>query len=154
MDIVLDVLKLAPEQSGRMTKARRKSVDIQTGPAFALGPGVVHSGNTLDRIQQNQKTIRTGVKSNSGTREAMSNLETVLATKLVESMIPKDQERLYGGGSAGRIWQGLHVELMGKSLGESGVMNIMKEEPGALADSVPKGKWPGIVPFVVGASDK
>lgn len=50
--------------------------------------------------------------------KAMRALETVLATKMIEGMMPKDQHELYGEGTAGDVWRGFHIEAMGKALAD------------------------------------
>jgi peptidoglycan hydrolase FlgJ len=51
-------------------------------------------------------------------KAAMRGLETILATKMVEGMMPKDQDELYGEGTAGNVWRGFHIEAMGKALAD------------------------------------
>lgn len=63
------------------------------------------------------------------TKEAMRGLETVLATKMVESMMPKDQSRIYGDGTAGEIWRGMHIEIMGKALASQGLFSTSDDKP-------------------------
>jgi peptidoglycan hydrolase FlgJ len=81
-------------------------------------------------------------------KAAMRALETVLATKMVEGMMPKDQSRLYGEGTAGEIWRGLHIEAMGKALASQGLFETTKDDANRIdqRDEMP-GKAKAIVPF-------
>lgn len=62
--------------------------------------------------------------------EAMRGLETILATKMVEAMMPKDQGELYGEGTAGEIWRGFHIETMGKALASQRLLSNSPNEIG------------------------
>ena len=81
-------------------------------------------------------------------KAAMRKLETVLATKMVEGMMPKDQSKLYGAGTAGEIWRGLHIEAMGKALASQGLFATSKNEVDGLDQrSVIPQRTKTIVPF-------
>lgn len=56
-------------------------------------------------------------------KEAMRGLEAVLATKMVEAMMPDDQSGLYGEGTAGEIWRGFHIDTMGKAMASQGLFS-------------------------------
>jgi peptidoglycan hydrolase FlgJ len=60
-------------------------------------------------------------KLHTSKKAAMRGLEAVLATKMVESMMPKDQSDVYGKGTAGEIWRGFHIDQMGKALASKGL---------------------------------
>jgi peptidoglycan hydrolase FlgJ len=81
-------------------------------------------------------------------QEAMRGLETVLATKMVEAMMPKDQSRLYGEGTAGEIWRGLHIDAMGKALASRGLFSTSREPLAAVVQRPPNASGTKlIVPF-------
>lgn len=80
--------------------------------------------------------------------EAMRGLETILATKMVEAMMPKDQGDLYGEGTAGEIWRGFHVETMGKALASQGLLSSTATEVGKSSEGTFKNRrTKSIVPF-------
>lgn len=99
-------------------------------------------GGTEDGLASQLETRDTARKA------AMKGLETVLATKMIEGMMPKDQSRLYGEGTAGEIWRGLHIEAMGKALASQGLFATSKGESTSVDQLNEKSKKTKlIVPF-------
>ncbi len=78
-------------------------VEFKKDPSRLPGSGLESAGS-LPPSREDQR------------KEAMRGLETVLATKMVEAMMPKDQNELYGEGTAGEIWRGFHIDSLGKAL--------------------------------------
>jgi peptidoglycan hydrolase FlgJ len=166
MDLVTDVLKQADAAKLKVATrfiedfARRKS-DKSRGAEFenlsvdarradvlmrtefkpakdqSRVPG--HEADALLSEAERKRTARGAV---------MMQLETVLATKLVEGMMPKSQSQVYGEGTVGEIWRGLHIETMGKSLAENGLFAIDKVEARKLDHGLGKPlRTKSIVPF-------
>jgi peptidoglycan hydrolase FlgJ len=87
-------------------------------------------------------------KGKTRNKEAMRGLEAVLATKMVEAMMPKDQSRIYGEGTAGDIWRSMHTEVMGKALADRGLFTTSIEPQNGVDASVGNArKVKAIVPF-------
>lgn len=146
MDIVADVLSMADSAKVKVASqnlenlARSKSKRIET-EAFQFAINRKENGRDTpaepSRIQKDQSRLPGGMESEAQSADAlqkaskkaaMQKLETVLATKMVESMMPKDQSRIYGEGTAGDVWRGFHIEAMGKALAGQGLFEISKDQ--------------------------
>ncbi len=114
---------------------------LRNESAFAKDQSRVHGIDGDD-------ALLTGKTRDASRKEAMRGLETVLATKMVEGMMPKDQSRLYGEGTAGEIWRGLHIDAMGKALASQGLFSTSKNDTMTVDDVTPPTKKTKlIVPF-------
>lgn len=81
-------------------------------------------------------------------KEAMQGLETVLATKMIEAMMPDDQSELYGDGTAGEIWRGFHIDTMGKAMASQKLFSGASHELTEKSPQSPgNGRNKPIVPF-------
>jgi hypothetical protein len=159
MDFVADVMKNA--DAARVAIASRQ---LQNFARDRVGIKTLdRSHKTVDPAENSNPTFKrqftvavgeeqvglANVKSRTPPRdEVMRNLETLLATKVVEAMLPKDQSRLYGEGTSGEIWRGLHIETMGKALASKGMFANLTGDPMTLGSLVDEKRWAGtIVPF-------
>jgi peptidoglycan hydrolase FlgJ len=165
MDLVGDVLKQA--DAAKLRVATRKLEEFSRSKKVAVAEkefrvvlqpmklngvalqGARMSAKDQSRVPSTDGQIDVATKtSGKRTVEAMRGLETVLATKMVESMMPKDQSRIYGEGAAGDIWRGMHIEVMGKALASRGLFSTTNDVHGGgeLHDQGPP-KIKSIVPF-------
>lgn len=62
-------------------------------------------------------------------KDAMIQLEGALMTKMVDSMMPKSEDSVYGKGLAGDTWRGFAVEQMGKTLAKNDLLNFNRAAP-------------------------
>ena len=167
MDIVADVLKQADaaklkvatqniERSaqGKTVKLSKQQFRLPTKVAPLEQVALTKSKN----VNKDQSRVPGSVEGDSASvpesRQAakivaMRGLETVLATKMVEAMMPKDQSRIYGEGTAGEIWRGFQIEAMGKALAGQGLFSTSKDDatPKDLTNQ-PSRQRRTIVPFV------
>jgi hypothetical protein len=166
MDLVADVLQQADVK--KLKLATRKLVGTEDR-AIAKGPttdfqavSAVHNrknAQSVARLEFKKDQSRVPVNGQDGPapaapsreaqkNEAMRGLETVLATKMVEAMMPKDQSELYGEGTAGEIWRGFHIDTMGKALASQRLFSTSGNEVvNATEDADGKGRPKPIVPF-------
>lgn len=63
--------------------------------------------------------------------DAMMQLQGALMTKMVDSMMPKDEDSVYGKGFAGDTWRSFAVEQMGKTLAKGDLLNFNRAAPAA-----------------------
>lgn len=148
MDLIGDVLKqadsaklkVATEYLKDLSRNRKiavaeKSFRKEIRPAALNGNelhGVRSSAKNQSRLSGSEAAVDVAADTSGKrrTKEAMRGLETVLATKMVESMMPKDQSRIYGDGTAGEIWRGMHIEIMGKALASQGLFSTSDDKQG------------------------
>lgn len=166
MDLVADVLQQANAKklklatlklTGAESKTATKGASAEFGRATAaLKPKFAPSVAKLDFTKDQSRVpgyASSDAEVSPPTREAqkaaaMRGLETVLATKMVEAMMPKDQDELYGEGTAGEIWRGFHIETMGKALASQRLFSTSAQETaGASADTGNLRRSKMIVPY-------
>lgn len=63
--------------------------------------------------------------------QAMTKLEGVLMGNMVDAMMPKDENNVYGGGLAGETWRSFAVDQMGQTLAKSDLLNFNRKQPAA-----------------------
>jgi peptidoglycan hydrolase FlgJ len=166
MDLIADVIMQADAAKLKaatrsLEKLSRVRINSTTEATFQLANGAPKSnvsalksaamfGKDQSRVSGfGGEDSRPTAKSRDASRkEAMRDLETVLATKMVEGMMPKDQSRLYGEGTAGEIWRGLHIDAMGKALASQGLFSTSKNGTELVEEAKsPAKKVKLIVPF-------
>jgi peptidoglycan hydrolase FlgJ len=103
--------KVAPSDQIALTKFKKLNKDQSRVPASAEGD--------IASVPESRQAAKNA---------AMRGLETVLATKMVEAMMPKDQSRIYGEGTAGEIWRGFHIDAMGKALAGQGLFSTSNDD--------------------------
>lgn len=96
-DIVADVMAAADPQSVQLASAKLHSID---------------GGTAVASNQSNAKA------------EAMKKLEGVLLANMLDSMVPKSESDLYGGGTAGDTWRSFQVNQMAEDMAQRGVLNL------------------------------
>jgi hypothetical protein len=166
MDLVADVLQQANVKklklatlklTGTESKTETKSVSTEFRRATAAHKLKYSQSVAKLEFAKDQSRVP-GYESSSAeipppTRDAqkaaaMRGLETVLATKMVEAMMPKDQDELYGEGTAGEIWRGFHIETMGMALSSQGLFSSSKHEAAKISgDTVKRLQAKMIVPY-------
>jgi peptidoglycan hydrolase FlgJ len=146
MDIVADVLKqadaaklkVATQNIERLAQGKTAKLSKQQ---FRLPTKVVPSDQVAltksKKMNKDQSRVSGSAEGETASvpenRQAAKNaairgLETVLATKMVEAMMPKDQSRIYGEGTAGEIWRGFHIDAMGKALSSQGLFSTSEDD--------------------------
>jgi primosomal protein N' len=166
MDVVADVLKqadatklrvatqhienLGRNKPGKILKDQlQKTVEFEKASSSTLRKfGLIEKDQSRVPASSEANATSETEKQKATKKVAMQALETVLATKMVEGMMPKDQSRLYGEGTAGEIWRGLHIEAMGKALAGQGLFATTKDEDLIFERSKERPRKSGsIVPF-------
>jgi len=68
--------------------------------------------------------------------EVYTQFEAVLLQNMIETMMPKDSEAMFGSGTAGQIWKSMLSEKVAAEIARSGALGIAKEiEKGPHASS-------------------
>jgi peptidoglycan hydrolase FlgJ len=146
MDIIADVMMHA--DPGKMKIASRVLEDLSVRrPAM---PSEAQFRRVISNASRNVElsSVENPYGGKTAYNNAVRGLETVLATKVVEAMMPKDQSRLYGEGTAGEIWRGFHIEVMGQALVGQGVFSNLEHADKVLPPTSPQTRrTAAIVPF-------
>jgi len=66
-------------------------------------------------------------------------LESAILQTFVKSMLPKEMETVYGGGTAGTMWKGLMAEQLANQLAKSGSIGLAEMLlPDTIRPTLPK----------------
>jgi peptidoglycan hydrolase FlgJ len=122
MDLIADVMKRADPLQQRAAIAKLEEVAASRVTSHDV-PAFKQVVKEKDQSRLQSEVITAQAKAPSARQAAMKKLEAVLATKFVEAMLPKDQSSLYGEGTSGEVWRGLHIEAMGKALADGGLLD-------------------------------
>lgn len=108
-DIVLDVMRAADPAAAGAARARLASF---SGRAPEAGFSVAA---TADGTQAAGK---------GPAPEAFAKFEAMVLQTFLQSMLPTDTESVYGGGTAGEMWQAMLAEQLGAVMAERGGIGI------------------------------
>lgn len=91
-------------------------------PIAPLSPHMaVDQLNSLTRAAE-AASVRQG--SGKQVDKAYVQFEAFVLQNFVESMLPKDAESVFGGGTAGSMWKSMLAEKLGMELAKSGQLGI------------------------------
>lgn len=119
MDIIEAVMQRA-DPGKSMAAARRLESFSRLAVAGAGSPKLPKFAALKDqsRLPESESADDPKVKA------AMHKLEAMLAAKMVEAAMPKDQSHIYGEGVAGDVWRGLQIEAMGAAIADGGLLSV------------------------------
>jgi len=63
----------------------------------------------------------------STAQSAKTEFQALVLTSMVESMLPKDAEHVFGSGTAGSIWRSMMAEKIAAQLAERDVLGLSKD---------------------------
>lgn len=92
----------------------------------------------------------TAVAANDPKREVMKKLEGSLLTSLVDEVMPKDSESLYGEGTAGEVARQFQVENLAEAAAEAEPLGLARQLYGNAPQQAPEPlmkdqQWPYFV---------
>lgn len=127
-DLILDVARAADPQAASATTralaAAGAGGGAEQGGGFAMAlartPGLAQSLPDLG-YKAPSVAMNDGL---SPARRAKIGLESLLLKEMVEHMLPKDAEAVFGGGMAGEMWRSMMAEKVADSVARSGALKI------------------------------
>ncbi len=154
-DLVLDVINQAdPSKVSAATRALKAPAVVSkdlpvSGPSWAsssFSRFMAEAENTAGtvRAQGQEDAGQVTSMANSYSRDMESadlgeKLEAAVLQSFVKSMLPKDMETVYGGGTAGSMWQGLMAEQLANQLAKSGAVGLAEMLlPDTIRPTLPK----------------
>jgi flagellar protein FlgJ len=137
-DIVLEVLKAADPVRAQAAAQRLSALGAAAGvgaaddfanvldatdPSSAGAPAAVaNPGNMRDRLSEldldaadDQKAARTQIE-----------FEASILKTFVDAILPKDENDVYGQGTAGDVWKSMLADQIAKQIAKSGAFGISK----------------------------
>lgn len=137
-DLILGVSRAADAVKQREALARlerlsrQSSVDVAAG---ASAPDSVADWQTQLRIAGANAPRSAAVMPPPSTPDAADKktsdvyvqFEAVLLQNMVEAMMPKESESMFGGGTAGGMWKSMLAEKVAAEIARSGVIGVAKQ---------------------------
>ena len=69
--------------------------------------------------------------------KARKSFEAFALQVFIGSMLPKESEKLFGTGSAGKLWQSLMAEKLADQIASSGRLKLLPDQPSTVAATLP-----------------
>jgi peptidoglycan hydrolase FlgJ len=135
-DIVLDVTRAADATKQQAAVSRLEKLSGKTfGAAEAAAPvaDAVQEWATAVRIAADTSrpaSVRTsgGAVGGSGKKaDAYVQFEAMLMQNMIEAMMPKNSEAIFGSGTAGEVWKSMLAEKIADEIARTGVLGIAKQ---------------------------
>lgn len=124
-DLVLDVARAA--DPARMSKAMADLGSVQGSQDIASA--AVGSSSSFGSLLPPRDTTRvSGINNTPMTPEnkASLELETLLLQQMMESMMPKGDSPVFGGGMAGSVWKSMLAEHVARNIASSGALDLSR----------------------------
>lgn len=100
------------------------------------------SGTTQARGQEGVESLKSMANRYSKkleTADLGEKLESAVLQTFVKSMLPKETENVYGGGTAGTMWKGLMAEQLANQLAKTGSLGLAEMLlPDTIRPTLPK----------------
>lgn len=116
-DLILDVVRAADPTAAEAARARLASFAGKAEAAqfsVAAGTAGTASAGAPDRAP--------AIKG--ATPEAFAKFEAMVLQTFIQSMLPQDNEAVYGEGMAGEMWQAMLAEQLGTTMARRGGIGI------------------------------
>lgn len=130
-DLVLDVVKAADPAKSLVATEKLTSLavsDVGTDEKFSavlrgLGPSSSELQTELERASTKSPGVMPATDMHT---KVFKDLEQLVLRNLVETMLPKDSESLFGHGTAGDVWKSMLADVLSKDIGQSMDLGLAK----------------------------
>ncbi len=135
-DIVLGVTRAADAAKQRAAVSRLEKLSGKTvGSADATAPTADPAQEWTTAVRVAADTSRPAVVRTSGgvheaagkKADAYVQFEALLVQNMIESMMPKDAEAVFGSGTAGQVWKSMLAEKIAAEIARTGTLGIAKQ---------------------------
>ena len=140
-DLILGVSRAADAVKQREALARLERMSRQSATdvaANAAGPSPSDSitdwqtqlriaGANAPRSGAVMTPPSTADAAEKKTSDVYVQFEAVLLQNMVEAMMPKESESMFGGGTAGGMWKSMLAEKVAAEIARSGVIGVAKQ---------------------------
>jgi Rod binding domain-containing protein len=126
-DLVLDVLRAADPASVQEAQAKLKSnrASFEATSLADAGNGFGAAVGILNRDSSGAAAAAAnGVGASKALPETYRKFEAMVLQNFVKSMLPAENEDVYGKGTAGEIWRGMMAEQIGDVISKAGGIGI------------------------------
>ncbi|UDF30815.1 UNVERIFIED_ORG: rod-binding protein [Roseateles sp. XES5] len=127
-DLVLDVVRAADPSQVQEAQAKLKSnrAAFEANSLAEAGAGFQAAVSILNRDTATTGAADSGVKAVGAKAipEHLRKFETMVLQNFVKSMMPTENEDIYGKGTAGEMWRGMMADQLGEALAKGGGIGI------------------------------
>lgn len=127
-DLILDVVRAADPASAEAARAKLAAFAGKAEAAqfsvAARAPGSAPAGNAPAGNTPAGNTPDGLPGTRRATPEAFAKFEAMVLQTFIQSMLPQDNEAVYGEGMAGEMWQALLAEQLGAAMAKRGGIGI------------------------------
>lgn len=113
-DLILDVVRAADPASAEAARAKLAAFAGKAEAAQFSVAARAPAGNAPDGLPGTRRA----------TPEAFAKFEAMVLQTFIQSMLPQDNEAVYGEGMAGEMWQALLAEQLGAAMAKRGGIGI------------------------------
>lgn len=143
-DLILGVSRAADAVKQREALARLERLSRQSSVDVAANAGAASSASAPASVADWQTQLRiaganaprsgavmtppsTADAAEKKTSDVYVQFEAVLLQNMVEAMMPKESESMFGGGTAGGMWKSMLAEKVAAEIARSGVIGVAKQ---------------------------
>lgn len=109
-DLILDVVRAADPSAAEAARAKLATFSAKAGTA------TFDAGGNASASQ--------AAATKAATPEAFVKFEAMVLQSFIQTMLPKDNEAVYGAGMAGEMWQSMLAEQLGTTMAQRGGIGI------------------------------
>lgn len=122
-DLILDVVRAADPASAEAARAKLAAFAGKAEAAqFSVAARTPGSAPASNAPAGNAPDSLPGTRR--ATPEAFAKFEAMVLQTFIQSMLPQDNEAVYGEGMAGEMWQALLAEQLGAAMAKRGGIGI------------------------------
>jgi len=141
-DLILGVASAANATKHREAVARLERLSGQTARAVDTAAAATETASSWSTAVKSAAANRPRATApiapptaNEGTKpdEVYVQFEAVLLQSMVENMMPKDSEAMFGSGTAGSIWKSMLAEKISAEIARAGTVGLAKQIASAQA---------------------
>jgi len=135
-DLILGVASAANAAKQREAVARLERLSGQTARAVDAATAATETETSWSTAVKSAAANRPRAtapiappSTNEGTKpdEVYVQFEAVLLQNMVEGMMPKDSEAMFGSGTAGSIWKSMLAEKIAAEIARAGTVGLAKQ---------------------------
>ncbi len=129
-DLVLDVVNAADPTQVMAAREKLRSVSTanQASVLTASNAGFESAINSIDTTASKAGVRRIEPpKSDEKVPETYRKFEASVLSTMLQNMMPKDSEEVYGKGSAGDFWKSMMAEQMADAVSKRGGIGIAEQ---------------------------
>ncbi|MBW3097344.1 rod-binding protein [Pseudohoeflea coraliihabitans] len=138
-DLILDVVKAAAPEVAQQAKSVLQAAagrKAEANAASGLFERQIAGLNEAAAVDLRARLAAQAPAQSDEVPEAYREFEAMVLGSFVQSMLPSDNEEVFGKGTAGEIWKGMMAEKIGQVMAEDGGVGIAERMASRAAGKV------------------